>query len=336
MSQAMGGGSVMKAFVRRVYGPPEKVLELTEVEQPTPADDQVLIRVRAASVNPVDWHEITGEPYLVRIQEGWRTPAKHPVPGTDLAGVVEAVGSGVTRFKAGDEVFGMGSGTFAEYVAVREDHVVAKPANLTFEQAAAVPVAAITALQALRGSGRISAGQKVLVNGASGGVGTFAVQIAKSFGTEVTAVCSSRNVDAAKALGADEVIDYTLADFTRGGQQYDLILDIAGNRPLADRRRVLAAKGTLVMVGGPKDNRWIGPLGSLLRMLAVSALSSQRLVGMLAKNDAGDLTTLAQLLESGKVVPVVEKTYPLPELPAALTQLGGGHSQGKLVVIVGS
>jgi NADPH:quinone reductase-like Zn-dependent oxidoreductase len=167
-------------------------------------------------------------------------------------------------------------------------------------------------------------------------VGTFAVQIAKSFGTEVTAVCSSRNVDAAKALGADEVIDYTLADFTRGGQQYDLILDIAGNRPLADRRRVLAAKGTLVMVGGPKDNRWIGPLGSLLRMLAVSALSSQRLVGMLAKNDAGDLTTLAQLLESGKVVPVVEKTYPLPELPAALTQLGGGHSQGKLVVIVGS
>jgi NADPH:quinone reductase-like Zn-dependent oxidoreductase len=326
----------MKAFVRHIYGAPEKVLELTEVERPTPAADQLLVRVRAASVNPVDWHEITGAPYLVRIQQGFRRPAKHPVPGTDLAGVVEAVGTGVTRFKAGDEVFGMGSGTFAEYAAVREDQVAAKPANLTFEQAAAVPVAAITALQALRDSGRISAGQKVLVNGASGGVGTFAVQIAKSFGAEVTAVCSSRNVDAAKALGADEVIDYTLADFTRGGQQYDLILDIAGNRPLADRRSVLAAKGTLVLVGGPKDNRWIGPLGSLLGMLAVSVFSSQRLVGMLAKNNADDLATLAELLESGKVVPVVEKTYPLAELPAALTQLGGGHSQGKLVVTIGA
>ena len=324
----------MKAFVRRVYGPPESVLELTQVERPTPADDRVLVRVRATSMNPVDWHEVTGEPYLVRIQEGFRKPAKHPIPGTDVAGVVEAVGAGVTRFKAGDEVFGMASGSFAEYVAAREDQVVAKPANLTFEQAAAVPVAAITALQALRKTGRISAGQKVLVNGASGGVGTFAVQIAKSFGTEVTAVCSGRNVDAVKALGADEVIDYTLADFTRGGQQYDLILDIAGNRSLADIRRVLAAKGTLVVVGGPKHNRWIGPLGSLLRTLAVSAFSSQRLVGMLAKNNADDLAALAELLESGKVAPLVEKTYPLTELPAALARLGEGHSQGKLVVTV--
>jgi NADPH:quinone reductase-like Zn-dependent oxidoreductase len=325
----------MKAFVRQVYGPPEKVLELTEVERPTPEDGQILVRVRATSMNPVDWHEITGEPYLARIQEGLRKPAKHPVPGTDVAGVVEELGAGVTRFKVGDEVFGMGSGTFAEYVAVREDRVVAKPANLTFEQAAAVPVAAITALQALRTSGRISAGQKVLVNGASGGVGTFAVQIAKSFGTEVTAVCSSRNVDQAKALGADEVIDYTLADFTRSGRQYDLIFDVASNHPLADRRRVLAPKGTLVMVGGPKDNKWIGPLGLLLGMLAVSVFSSQRLVGMLAKNSAADLATLAELLESGKVVPAVEKTYPFAELPAALAQLGAGHSQGKLVVIVG-
>ena len=324
----------MKAFVRRVYGLPESVLELTQVERPAPAENQVLVRVRATSVNPVDWHEVIGEPYLVRIQEGFRAPAKHPVPGTDLAGTVEAVGTGVTSLKVGDEVFGMGSGAFAEYVAIGADHVVAKPANVTFEQAAAVPVAAITALQALRDSGRITAGQKVLVNGASGGVGTFAVQIAKSFGAEVTAVCSTRNVDAAKALGADEVIDYTLADFTRAGQRYDLILDIAGNRPLAARRRVLAPKGTLVMVGGPKHNRWIGPLGSLLRMLAVSVFSSQRLVGMLAKSNASDLATLAELLEAGKVVPVVEKTYPLAELPAALTQLGGGHSQGKLVVTV--
>ena len=323
---------MMKAIVRTVYGPPD-VLELADVEVPAPRNGEVLVRVRAACVNPVDWHEVTGAPYLVRIQGGVRRP-KHAVPGTDLAGRVEAVGQGVARFKPGDEVFGMGAGTFAEYVAVRESQIVIKPANLTFDQAAAVPVAALTALQALRDTGRIRPGQKVLVNGASGGVGTFAVQIAKSFGAEVTAVCSTRNVEAIGELGADHVIDYTREDFTRTGERYDLILDIAGNRSIADRRRALTPWGTLVLVGGPKDNKWIGPLGSLLRMLASSVLSSQRMVGMLAKNDQEDLATLRDLLESGKLVPVVEQAFALKDVPEALRVLGEGHARGKLVITV--
>lgn len=323
---------MMKAIVRSVYGPPD-VLELADVEVPVPKDGEVLVRVRAACVNPLDWHEVVGTPYLVRIQGGVRRP-KRAIPGTDVAGRVEAVGRGVTRFKPGDEVFGMGSGTFAEYVAVREDQVAIKPTNLTFEQAAAVPVAALTALQALRDTGRIRPGQRVLINGGSGGVGTFAVQLAKSFGTEVTAVCSTRNVEAVGELGADHVIDYTREDFTRTGERYDLILDVAGTRSIADRRRALAPRGTLVLVGGPKDNRWTGPLGSLLRMLASSLFVSQRMVGMLAKNDREDLATLRDLLETGKVVPVVEQAYPLKDVPEALRVLGEGHARGKLVITV--
>ncbi len=269
----------MKAWVRCVYGTPD-VLELAEVDVPTPEDDRVLIRVHASSVNPVDWYEIIGEPYLVRIQGGWRTP-KVPIPGSDVAGVVETIGAKVTRFKPGDEVFGRCPGAFAEYASAREDQITLKPTNVTFEQAATVPVAALTALQALRDSGRIQPGQKVLINGASGGVGTFAVQIAASFGAEVTAVCSTRNVEAAKALGAQTVIDYTREDFTRTDQRYDLILDIAGTRSIADRKRILTPKGTLVMVGGPKGNRWIGSLASLVKLLLAGTFSSRRMLGML-------------------------------------------------------
>ena len=321
---------MMKAIVQHAYGPPG-VLELADVEIPVPRDDQVLVRVRATCVNPVDWHEVIGTPYLVRIQGGVRKP-KRTVPGTDLAGRIEAVGRGVTRFKPGDEVFGMGAGTFAEYAAVRADNLAAMPSNLTFGQAAAVPVAALTALQALRDAGRIRPGQKVLINGASGGVGTFAVQIAKSFGTEVTAVCSTRHVEMAGALGADHVVDYTRGDFTRTGERYDLILDIAGNRSIADRRRALAPRGTVVLVGGPKDNRWFGPLGSLLRMLTLSPFIGQRLVGMLAKSSGEDLAALRDLLEAGKVVPMVEQTFALKDVPEALRLLGEGHAGGKLVI----
>ncbi len=322
----------MKAIVQHRYGEPD-VLALEDVEEPTITDDELLVRVRASSVNPQDWYFVTGTPYLARLSFGLRQPKQH-IPGTDMAGVVEKVGSNVTQFQPGEAVFGMRSGAFAEYVSVRPDQIVAKPASVTFEQAAAVPVAALTALQGLRDKGRIDAGQQVLINGASGGVGTFAIQIAKSFGAEVTGVCSTRNVETIRSLGADHVIDYTREDFVQSGQKYDLILDIAGNRSVADRRRAMTPNGTLVLVGGPKASKWLGPLSGFVKVTIGSRRGRQTMVTMLAKNSRDDLATMAELLESGRVKPVIERTYPLAEVAAALSYLGEGHAKGKIVVAV--
>lgn len=322
----------MKAITRTAYGTPD-ILQLGDVDIPAATQDRVLIRVRAASVNPLDWHEVTGVPYVMRPGLGLRRPTKRPVVGTDVAGEVEAVGPAVTRLKPGDRVFGMGTGTFAQYATARERLLALIPAGIGFEAAAATPVAALTALQALRKAG-IEPGHKVLVNGASGGVGTFAVQIAKQHGAEVTAVCSTRNVEAVRALGADHVIDYEQQDFTRTAERYNVILDVAGTRSIADRRRVLDPAGTLMVVGGPKTNRWVGPLFALLRMLAVSRLTKGRMTGMLAKGRKEDFELLAGMLGSGRVVPVVERTYPLAEVSDALRYLGEGHARGKIVITV--
>jgi NADPH:quinone reductase-like Zn-dependent oxidoreductase len=325
---------MMKALAYDKYGSPD-VLELREIDKPVVTDDGVLVRIHAASVNPVDWHTLTGTPYLVRMQAGLRKP-KSELLGVDFAGTVEEVGRAVKQFQPGDEVFGARSGSFAEYVCVREERaVVQKPADVSFEQAAAVPVAAISALQGLRDKGQIQQGQKVLINGASGGVGTFAVQLAKSFGAEVTGVCSTRNVDTVRSIGADHVIDYTQEDFTQGGERYDLMLDIAGSRSWSDYRRVLDEKATLVVVGGPKGNRWIGPLSQALKLRLSSIGGSRRVVApFLAKMNREDLVVLQKLLEAGTVTPVIDKRYELSEVPEALRYLGEGHARGKIVVTV--
>ena len=322
----------MKAIVYERYGPPD-VLELREVDKPVVGDDQVLVRVHATSVNPVDWHIMTGAPYMVRMMAGVLKP-KSEFLGVDFAGTVEAVGRDVTKFQPGDEVFGARDGAFADYVCVREDRAVAKkPAGVTFEQAAAVAVAAITALQGLRDKGQIQPGQKVLINGASGGVGTFAVQIAKSFGAEVTGVCSTRNVDTVRSIGADHVIDYTQEDFTRSERRYDLLLDVAGSRSWSDYRRVLDERATLVVVGGPKGNRWIGPLSQAVKLRLSSLAGSRRVVApFLAKIKKEDLVVLRELLESGSVTPVIDRQYELSEVPEALRYLGEGHARGKVVI----
>jgi len=320
----------MRAMVYDRYGSPD-VLELREVDKPELTDDGVLVRVQAASVNPVDWHMLTGAPYLVRMEAGLRKPKREGL-GVDFAGTVEAVGGSVTEFQPGDEVFGARNGAFAEYVCVRKA-VAHKPANATFEQAAAVPVAAISALQGLRDKGRIQAGQSVLINGASGGVGTFGVQIAKSFGAEVTAVCSTRNVEIARSIGADHVVDYTQEDFTRSKRRYDLMLDIAGNRSWSDCRRVLSEQAILVVVGGPKTNRWIGPLGQVLRLRLASLAGSRKVAApFLAKTNKEDMAVLQNLLADGKVTPVIDRRYELSEVPEALSYLGEGHAQGKIVI----
>jgi len=321
----------MKAIVQGRFGPPE-VLELREIDQPEPGDDEVLVRVHAASVNPADWYAMTGTPYLARPQMGLRRPKARL--GLDLAGAVEAVGGNVARLKPGDEVFGAGDGTLAEYVAVAEDGLVLKPANVSFEQAAAVPVAGLTALQGLRDKGRVRPGQQVLVNGASGGVGTFAVQVARSFGAEVTGVCSPRNVEMAGSLGADRVIDYTREDFTQGDRRYDLLFDVAGSRPWAACRRVLHPRATLVLVGAPKGNRLLGPLDHIGKIRLASLRASQKVVFFVSKRRNEDLVALQGLLETGTVTPVVERTYPLSETAHAFRYLGEGHAQGKLVVTV--
>jgi NADPH:quinone reductase-like Zn-dependent oxidoreductase len=324
----------MKAIVYEKYGPPD-VLELREVDKPVVGDDQVLVHVHATSVNPVDWHIMTGTPYMVRMMAGLLKP-KSEFLGVDFAGTVEAVGRDVTQFQPGDEVFGARAGAFADYVSVREERgVLKKPANVTFEQAGAVAVAAISALQGLRDKGQIQSGQKVLINGASGGVGTFAVQIAKSFGAEVTGVCSTRNVEIVRSIGADHVIDYTQEDFTRSEQRYDLMLDVAGNRSWSDCKRVLAEKATLVVVGGPKTNRWIGPLSQALKLRLRSLGGSRRVVApFLAKIKKEDLVVLQKLLETGTVTPVIDRQYELSEAPEALRYLGDGHAQGKVVITV--
>jgi NADPH:quinone reductase-like Zn-dependent oxidoreductase len=322
----------MKAIVQDRFGPPD-VLELREADEPPVGGDEVLVRVRAASVNPADWYAMAGAPWVARPQMGLRRPGTGRL-GVDLAGVVAAVGGNVNRFQPGDEVFGTGAGTLAECVAVPEAALVTKPARLSFEQAAAVPMAALTALQGLRDKGRLQPGQQVLINGASGGVGTFAVQLAKALGAEVTGVCSTRNLDLVTSLGADQVIDYTRQDFTRTGRRYDLLLDVAGSRSWSACRRVLAPQARLVMVGAPKGSRLLGPLRHSLGVRLASLRASQKVVFFISKADHQDLTTLRELLEAGTLTPVVERTYPLREAAHALRHLGQGHARGKLVVTV--
>jgi NADPH:quinone reductase-like Zn-dependent oxidoreductase len=327
----------MKAIRYHQYGPPD-VLRLEDVEIPAVGDGEVLVRVRTASINPLDWHFIRGKPYLVRMMAGLSRPKPSASRlGADMAGSVEAVGENVTGFSPGDEVFGglEERGTLAEYISVPSDAVVLqKPASLTFEQGAAVPVAGFTALQALRDKGRVQPGQKVLINGASGGVGTFAVQIAKALGAEVTGVCSAANTEMVASIGADHVVDYTRDDFTQAQRRYDLLIDIAGNRTLAETRRVLVPKGVLVVVGGPDKGRWIGPFGRTLTMALQSPAVSQRMVSFLAHQNRDDLAVLRDLLDAGKVTPVIDRTYPLNEVAEAVRYLETGHARGKVVITV--
>ena len=320
----------MRAVVYCDYGPPE-VLRVASVEKPVPNDDQVLVRVRAAAVNPLDWHFMRGTPYLGRMEMGLRRP-KVTQLGVDFAGTVEAVGKNVTQFKPGDDVFGGRTGAFADYVAVRADrNVVLKPANVTFEQAAAIPVAASTALQAVRDQGAVRAGQKVLVNGASGGVGTFAVQIAKWLGADVTGVCSTRNADMVHSIGADHVIDYTKEDFTKGAERYDVVIDNVGNHSLSDVRHVLKPDGKYVMVGGPAG-RWVDPLPRAFSALLYSRFVSQDMRFFLAQLTKKDLTVLHDLVQDGKVTPVIDRRYKLDEIQEAVRYMETGRARGKVVV----
>jgi NADPH:quinone reductase-like Zn-dependent oxidoreductase len=324
----------MKAMVYTKYGPPD-VLELREVEKPAPKDDEALLKVHAASVNPADWHLLRGEPYIARLQLGLREP-KDRVLGCDVAGRVEAVGENVTTLRPGDEVFGSpfmhGFGAFAERACVAEDLLAPKPATLSFEQAAAVPLAASTALQGLRDHGRIEPGHRVLIIGASGGVGTFAVQIAKSFDAEVTGVCSTRNVEMVRSLGADHVIDYTQEDFAQSGRKYDLIFQLAGTRSPSECRRALTSEGTLVHISGESDGRWIGPVDRIIKALVLSPFVSQKMASFTVKPNKEDLRYLKQLIEAGKLTPVIDRTYPLSETPEAIRYLENGHARGKVVI----
>jgi NADPH:quinone reductase-like Zn-dependent oxidoreductase len=320
----------MRAIVYTEYGPPD-VLQLTEVARPTPKDNEVLIKIRAASINPLDWHFMRGTPKVMRMMTGLRKP-RFAGLGVDVAGQVEAIGKHVTGFQPGDEVFGTCKGAFAEYGCAAEGALVLKPANVTFEQAATVPVAALTALQGLRDKGQIQRGQKVLINGAAGGVGTFAVQIAKVFGADVTGVCSTRNVDMVRSIGANHAIDYTKEDFTKTGQRYDVLFDIAGNHALPDCRRALTTEGTLVMVGGPDTGRWLGPLTDVLKAVVLSWFVRQRLLPFLARGSKADLSLLRELLEAGKVTPVIDRSYPLSDVPEAIRYLEEGHARGKVVI----
>ena len=322
----------IKAIVYCDYGPPD-VLRLEQIEKPVPNDDQILIKVRAASINPYDWHFIRGIPYILRLDAGLRKPKVLRIGG-DVAGQVEAVGRNVTKFKAGDEVFGLCSGAWAEY-CLGKSKLALKPADVSFEQAASLPVAAITALQALRDEGKVRAGQKVLINGSSGGVGTFAVPIAKSLGAEVTGVCSGRNVELVRSLGADRVIDYTKEDFTKGAERYDVILDNVGTQPLSGFRQVLKPNGICVMIGGggPDEGNWIGPLARPIKAFLLKPFVSQKLTMMIADITNKDLTTLAEMLQSGKMKSIVDRTYKLSETPAAVRYLEEGHARGKVLII---
>ncbi len=323
----------MKAVVYCDFGPPD-VLHLEQIERPVPNDNQVLIKVRAASVNPYDWHFMRGIPYLMRIEAGLRKP-KSARLGGDVAGEIEAVGKNVTQFKPGDAVFGLCSGSLAEYCLARSK-IVAKPEAMTFEQAASLPIAAVTALEALRDRGHLQAGEKVLINGASGGVGTFAVQIAKSLGAEVTGVCSGRNLELVRSLGADQVIDYTKEDFTQSAARYDLILDCVGTQPLSGFRRALKANGRCVLIGGggPNEGRWVGPMARPVKALLLSPFVSQKLGMFVADVDQDQLSKLADLVTSGKVKPVIDRRYKLNEAPAAMRYLEEGHARGKVIITV--
>jgi len=323
----------MKAIVYEKYGPPE-VLQFTEVEKPAPKADEVLVKVQAASVNPLDWHAMRGQPFLQRLESGFPYP-KVKILGADVAGTVEAVGENVSAFQPGDEVYGdlywCGLGAFAEYVAIQEKSVAMKPTNLTFEQVAAVPQAAFTALHALRDDGKLQPGQKVLINGASGGVGTFAVQIAKAYGAEVTAVCSTRNLEMVRSIGADHVIDYTQEDFTKNGQQYDLIVDIVANHSLSKLKRSLKSNGICVVVG----------FSTLFHMIKVNYLGprisrngTQEMGMLMPKEDETDLSIMKEMIEAGKIVPVIDRQYPLNEVPEAIRYLEKGHARGKVIITV--
>jgi NADPH:quinone reductase-like Zn-dependent oxidoreductase len=324
----------MKAIVYCNYGLTN--LKLEDVEKPTPTDDQILVRVRAASVNPYDWHFIEGTPKIMRLGVGLRKP-KDTRLGVDYAGTVEAVGKNVTQFKAGAEVFGGKSGAFAEYVCVRQDRLIAlKPANITFEEAGSVDIAGVTALQAVRDKGKLQPGQKVLINGASGGVGTFAVQIAKSLGAEVTGVCSTRNIDLVRSLGADRVIDYTKEDFTKSDQRYDVIIDNVANHSLSECRRVLTPNGKYVMIGGGSGAKdWqglFGPMTRIFKIMVTKRFVSQEMGMMLTDPKQNDLTDLADLMQSGKVKPVIDRTYKFSEISSAIAYVEQGHARGKVVV----
>lgn len=327
-----GDKNTMRAIVYHRYGSPD-VLELQEVETPVVGDDDVLVQVRAASVNPYDWHFMRGEPMIARPQLGGIRKPRATRLGVDVAGEVVAVGSKVTEFRPGDAVFGAGTGSFAEYAIARESSLVLKPANVTFEQAGAVGIAAFTAIQALRDWGQIQPGQKVLINGAAGGVGTFAVQLARLWGADVTGVCSNRNVEMVRSIGAHHVVDYTQDDFTRGRQRYDLMVDIIGNHSLSGCRRVLNPRGTYVMVGGLKG-RWIRPLDRILRAFVLFPFVSQKLVSRTARWRKDDLVLMRELMHDGKVVSVIDRTYPLAEVPEAVRYLEAGHARGKVVITV--
>ncbi len=328
---AATGTNAMKAIVYRCYGAPD-VVKLEDVAKPVPADDRMLVKVHAASVNPLDWHFMRGKPYIMRPMAGFGAP-KDIRMGVDFAGTVEAVGKDVTQYKPGDEVFGGADGAFAEYVTVRgKGSVALKPANISFEQAAAVPIAAITALQALRDQGKLQAGQKVLINGASGGVGTFAVQIAKVLGGEVTGVCSTRNVALVQSIGADHVIDYTREDFTRGSQRYDLIVDNVGSHSAAQTRRALTPAGTLVIVGGSSGGPWLGGMSGAIEAKALAPFVKQKIGFFLAKLNHDDLDYLRQLLQDGKITPVIDRRYKLSETSEAIRYVEAGHARGKVVI----
>jgi NADPH:quinone reductase-like Zn-dependent oxidoreductase len=322
----------LKAAVYHRYGPPD-VVQIAEVEKPVPADNEVLVKVRAASVNPLDSHLMKGKPYVARVAFGLRKP-KFTRPGVDVAGEVEAVGSSVRQFQPGDPVFGSCRGAFAEYVCTSESALASKPGNVTFEQAASAPVAAFTALQGLRDKGKLQPGQKVLINGAAGGVGTLAVQIAAWLGAEVTGVCSSRNVEMVRGLGAHHVVDYSQEDFTRTGKRYDLIFDLIANHPLSAFRRALTPRGKYIVAGalaGP-DGLLFGPLGYFLRVRVAGLFAGQELTSLLAKPNREDLLLVAELMAAGKLLPVIDRCYPLRETAEAIRYLMTGHARGKVIV----
>ena len=321
----------MRAIVQKEYGTAD-VLRVGEIERPTIGADEVLVKVHAAGLDRGTWHLMAGLPYAARLAVGVRAP-KNPVPGLDVAGVVAAVGSEVTRFRSGDEVFGVSRGSFAEYAAARENKLARKPSNLTFEQAASVPVSGMTALRGLSDVGHLQAGQKVLIVGASGGVGSYSVQIAKALGAEVTGVCSTSKLDLVRSIGADHVIDYSQEDFANGEKRYDLILDIGGNSTLSRLRRALTPRGTLVIVGGEGRGRWIG-MDRQLRALALSPFVGQRLTMLGPKEHYTVLERLTELIENGQLVPAIEQTYPLGEMPNAMRHLEAGRARGKLVISI--
>lgn len=322
----------MKAIVYHEYGPPD-VLRCEEIEKPTPGDSELLLRVRAAALNPYDWHFMRGEPYGIRLMSGLGKP-KNKRLGADVAGVVETVGRSVTQFKPGDAVYGLCQGAFGEYVCTAESKLVKKPDGMTFEQAASIPIAGLTALQSLRDKGKIQPGQRVLVNGASGGVGTFGVQIAKAFGANVTGVTSTRNVELVRSIGADDVIDYTKQDFTKGTQRFDLILDCVGNHSFSEYCRVLNPGGKIIGAGGKTDNWMLEPIGRMISTAVQSLFVSQKQVSIFAKMNQADLLAINELLTSGKVTPVIDRRYELDDLPEGMRYLEEGHARGKVVIVI--